>query len=263
MPIAHTRRSCVSAVVLTAAAACLSINLAAPAAAQTDLLEVGVWLDDTGDGAVEIYPCGDRLCGRIVWLKNPINSQGKPLHDAYNPDAALRSRPICGLPMLRDLRRMNDGSWDFGTVYDPKKGSQHEAAIKLLRPDRLQLTGFGLGRLLSKSFIWTRAPAELELCTAPAGQAKQGAAPAAKPNGAAGVKQKASDPAKAKATAPKEKSGGTAAAKTDVPVKKKAAATEGAGAAQPVKAKSPDKPAAKSKTIEAEAGMGVLSRPAP
>ena len=30
----------------------------------------GVWLNDTGQGAIEIRACGESMCGYIVWLKN-------------------------------------------------------------------------------------------------------------------------------------------------------------------------------------------------
>ena len=32
---------------------------------------LGVWIDHTGRGAVEITDCGGKLCGRIVWVKDP------------------------------------------------------------------------------------------------------------------------------------------------------------------------------------------------
>lgn len=181
--------------------------------------EAGLWFDDTGDGAVEITPCGrNLLCGRIVWLKEPINAEGVPKHDKYNPDPSLRARPICGLPILANLQLMTDGTYDNGQVYDPKKGSQHDAAIKLLRADKLQLTGFGLGRLLSKSFVWTRAPADLPLCTgSPAKNAAGTAAPMAAP-----VKPKAAAPGAANA-APASP---PAAASTSTPAKPKAPASD-------------------------------------
>ncbi len=199
-----------------------SVVSSPPAAAQASPPEVGVWYDDTGDGAVEIHPCGTKmLCGRIVWLRNPINAEGEPLHDKYNPDPTMRSRPICGLTILANLIPMTDGSWDRGTVYDPKKGSSHEAAIKLLQRDRLQLTGFGLGRLLSKSFIWTRAPADLSVCTplksAPNGTVQGSAAPKA-PVGNGTLNATSGKPA-------------SSAAATPVPATAPAAASTGPSAA--------------------------------
>lgn len=132
--------------------------------------ETGLWYNHTGKGAVEIRPCAetgtgaDRLCGFIVWLRNPNNSQGKPLTDGYNEDPAKRGRPICGLPVLGSLRPMSDGSWDQGWVYDPEKGQSFDAAIQLRSSDRLVLTGYKGIKFFSKSFVWKRAPDDLPRC---------------------------------------------------------------------------------------------------
>jgi len=45
-------------------------SLVQPAVA--DPLEVGIWYDDTGKGAVKIEICTPTtLCGKIYWLKEP------------------------------------------------------------------------------------------------------------------------------------------------------------------------------------------------
>jgi uncharacterized protein (DUF2147 family) len=54
----------------------------------------GLWFDDTGKGAVEIAPCGPELCGKIAWLRSPIDERGRPLRDANNPDPRRRNQPI-------------------------------------------------------------------------------------------------------------------------------------------------------------------------
>lgn len=149
-------------------------------------IALGIWYDDTGKGAVEIAPCGSKLCGRIVWLKEPISEKtGKPLVDAYNPEEDKRTRPICGLQILGDLARQSDGTWDEGWVYDPKVGKSYDAAITV-QGAKLTLTGYKGVKLFSKSFTWTKAPADLPRCngTGPA-KAETKAAPAAKPTAAA------------------------------------------------------------------------------
>src|SRR3990167_9224402 len=96
---------------------------AAGAAPRGASIELGVWINHTGRGAVEIRPCGtagrdvNRLCGLIVWLKDPNNKRGEPLTDGYNPEPSKRRRPICGLPVLGALQRVEEG-WDNGWVYD-------------------------------------------------------------------------------------------------------------------------------------------------
>ena len=129
--------------------------------------ELGVWYDDSGQGAVEIYICADnanRLCGRIVWLKEPLNAEGVAKHDRYNPDPAYQARPICGLPMLWGLGLMSDGTFDDGKIYDPKTGKTYSASLQLAQADKLTVTGYLGVKMLGKSFTWTRAPADLPRC---------------------------------------------------------------------------------------------------
>lgn len=124
----------------------------------------GVWYDDSGQGAVEIAPCSDRLCGRVVWLKAPLDRTGKPLTDGNNPDARQRQRPICGLPVIGNLRRQTNGAWDEGWIYDPKQGKQFDLELRLRSPEALQVTGYLGVKFLSETFIWRRAPADIKRC---------------------------------------------------------------------------------------------------
>jgi uncharacterized protein (DUF2147 family) len=124
----------------------------------------GLWYDDTGQGAVEIAPCGDRLCGRIVWLKTPVDATGQPLVDDLNPDPARRRQPICGLPVIGDLKRQRNGGWDEGWIYDPKEGKAYDVELRLRSADTLQVTGYLGIKLLSETLIWKRAPDSLKRC---------------------------------------------------------------------------------------------------
>lgn len=165
----------------------LPVMAAAPAAAQSPR-EAGLWYDDTGRGAVELLPCGANLCGRIVWLKDPLNDKGQPLVDRYNPNPARRTTPICGLQIIGGLKPMPEGTWDTGWIYDPKTGSAYDAAIQLQRADQLKVTGYKGVKLFSKSFTWMRAPADLPRCdVAAAGRSATVPAPkkATKPGTAA------------------------------------------------------------------------------
>ncbi len=129
-------------------------------------MEVGIWVDETGDGAVEIAPCGPKLCGRIVWLKQPLDKAGKPLIDDLNPAAAKRKQPICGLQVLGGLQKQNDGSWDQGWVYDPKVGESYDLAVQIKDANHLVITGYQGLKLFSKKFTWTRSASALPSCSA-------------------------------------------------------------------------------------------------
>jgi uncharacterized protein (DUF2147 family) len=141
----------------------------APGAAAPAAPEMGVWIDDTDQGAVEIAPCEGttKLCGRIVWLKAPVDAKGKPFTDGLNPDKSKRSQPICGLQVIGNLVRQKDGSYDAGWIYDPKTGDKFDLTIKMKSPDVLAVTGYVGIKLLSETFTWKRAPANppLALCS--------------------------------------------------------------------------------------------------
>lgn len=124
----------------------------------------GLWMTDDGLGAVEIAPCGDKRCGRIVWMKNPLDARGKLQQDVNNPNDDLKTRPICGSEIINGLVRQSDQSWDVGTIYDPKDGDDHDVAAKLKSANELVITGYEGTKWLSKSFIWKRAPADLNRC---------------------------------------------------------------------------------------------------
>ena len=124
----------------------------------------GLWYDDTGEGVVEIAPCGDKLCGRIVWLKAPSDAAGRPLVDDLNPDPARRRQPICGLYVIGELKRQQNGTWDQGWIYDPKEGKAYDVELKLRAADTLQVTGYLGIKFLSETLIWKRAPDNLKRC---------------------------------------------------------------------------------------------------
>ena len=117
----------------------------------------GLWLSQDGDGKLEIYQAGDTFEARIVWLKDPLWN-GTPKIDVHNPDAALRSRPILGLVILRDLHRTGDPNvYKGGRIYDPKSGKTYDCQITFRR-DTLGLRGFILGLpFLGRTAVWSRA----------------------------------------------------------------------------------------------------------
>jgi uncharacterized protein (DUF2147 family) len=167
-----------------------------PAAAAPLPREVGVWIDDTGDGAVKIDVCGNTLCGKIVWLRNPLNDEGKPKHDRHNPEPSQQNRPICGLPVLGDLTSVPEGGFDNGWVYDPKEGKSYSVAIVAQSADQLSVTGYKGIKLLGKTFMWTRSKTDLPSCavlpaSAEPTSAKTNAAAAAGAGAAAATAKKA------------------------------------------------------------------------
>jgi len=85
----------------------------------------GVWLTQDGDAHVRIAGCGDALCGTIVWVKDPIDSEtGRPETDKHNPDPAKRNRSIVGTTIMFGMRPSGAGRWS-GQFYNTRDGQTY------------------------------------------------------------------------------------------------------------------------------------------
>jgi uncharacterized protein (DUF2147 family) len=130
--------------------------LAGGSVAQAPVADVaGVWIDHTGQGAVEIAPCGNRVCGRVVWLKNPEHR-------------SVSGKPICGAQVLGDLRKEGRNVWESGWIYNPEEEERFSAALELANADTLMVTGYLGIKLLGETFTWKRATTSLQSCAASA-----------------------------------------------------------------------------------------------
>jgi uncharacterized protein (DUF2147 family) len=143
-----------SIVLLAATAA----NAQSPAQGPTqDPTPTGFWQDSSGRIQVEIAPCGEQLCGKIVWFKWPNDSQGQPLVDLKNKDPALRTRPLLGLTILDGLRRTGENTWEDGTIYNPEDGESYQADMSIADDGSLQMDAHA--GILGKTLVWTRMDA--------------------------------------------------------------------------------------------------------
>ncbi|KAB2941441.1 MAG: DUF2147 domain-containing protein [Hyphomicrobium sp.] len=104
---------------------------------------LGVWIDHTGRGAVEITRCGEALCGKVVWVADKANAEG------------------CGLEILGNVKPMGDGTYDEGWIYDPDKDAKFDVKLVPQGNGKLTVVGYKGIKLLSQTFTWTRAPDNL------------------------------------------------------------------------------------------------------
>jgi uncharacterized protein (DUF2147 family) len=125
----------------------------------------GLWMTDDGDGAVEIRPCGNELCGYIhAMLRLPHPE--RPALDDRNTNAALRRRPLCGLQVIGGLHAVASGQWGGGWIYDPKAGKTY--GLELTLQDRqLSVHGTLQGTFLGRTVTWSRPTAPPAKCVAP------------------------------------------------------------------------------------------------
>ncbi len=108
---------------------------------------IGIWLDHTGRGAVEISECGGNLCGKVVWIKD--NQAGK----------------ACGVQVIGNVKAVSRGAWDKGWIYDPEYDERYDVAITPLATGKLEVMGYMGVKSLSETMVWTKAPDDISRCT--------------------------------------------------------------------------------------------------
>ena len=112
---------------------------------------LGNWLTESKDGIIQISAASGGIYeGRIVGGNHPGRL------DEKNPDATLRSKPLRGEIILRNLRYDGDGKWSGGAIYEPDTGRSYKCLVQLIAPDSLKVHGYIGISLLGKSQIWTR-----------------------------------------------------------------------------------------------------------
>jgi uncharacterized protein (DUF2147 family) len=123
----------------------------------------GNWNSEDNKAKIEIFRCGERYCGRIVWLGEPDypaddkgGMGGKPRIDRDNPKPELRSRSLLGLQIMGGFGYAGKNTWTGGTIYDPESGKSYKAEMKLKSPSRLELRGYIGIPLFGRSTVWTR-----------------------------------------------------------------------------------------------------------
>lgn len=121
----------------------LAIAALASTAHAADPVE-GQWLVQGGSAKVRVTPCAtdrSKMCGAIVWMKNPTDKAGQPLKDGNNPDAAQRTKPLVGLNMIRDFKPAAPGKWTGGKIYDPGSGKTYGSKMSLNPDGTLKVEG--------------------------------------------------------------------------------------------------------------------------
>jgi uncharacterized protein (DUF2147 family) len=100
---------------------------------------LGTWTSDEEVMHVKFDPCGDALCGNVVWVR---------------PDSDVKAK--VGQRLFYDMRRDGANSWS-GKAVSPSNGSVYLAKISV-EGSNLSLTGCVVNGLICKSAKWRRVP---------------------------------------------------------------------------------------------------------
>ena len=113
----------------------------------------GLWLTENQRSAIRIDRCDDSICGKVAWIiKDGMQT------DSKNPDTALRTRSMCGLPILWGFKNnpKNTKVWEGGNIYKADDGDTYNATISVVDANTLKLRGYKGIPLFGKTQHWKR-----------------------------------------------------------------------------------------------------------
>ncbi len=122
-------------------AALVLMTVVTMARAQAELM--ADWWTPGFNARVRIEPCGDAVCGRIVWL-----------WDETPKDIADKS-PLLGRLVVDRMRAAEPGRWIGGRLYNPQDGRDYRGSLHLQSPTRLVVDGCVL--FICRTQVWRRA----------------------------------------------------------------------------------------------------------
>ena len=149
-------RGDVGAIAASVIAVLLAVTAQTPAAAQSPGL-VGRWASQGFGSIVDFQPCqvdAAAMCGRIRWLWEANDSNGRTRVDGRNPDRSLRTRSLVGIEIIRGFRETAPGVWTGGSLYNPDDGRTYTGTIRL-RQGALHLQGCALN-VFCQTQVWRR-----------------------------------------------------------------------------------------------------------
>ena len=116
---------------------------------------IGYW-QTPGGAILQINPCGQSVCGRLIWFEE-LETATDPILDDNNQDESQRVRPLQGIEMIYGFEKLKRG-WRRGRIYDPTDGETYKSKLTRLADDTLRVEGC-VGPFCKK-FIWQPISAE-------------------------------------------------------------------------------------------------------
>ncbi len=137
----------------------ICLLLAIPAFAEDSIL--GEWTTEGGKSKVEIYQCGNKICAKIIWLKEPVYPEGdidagKEKRNRQSPEVSRQNDPIVGLQIMKGFVKDGENTWKKGTIYDPENGKTYKCNLTMSDPKTLKVRGYIGFSLLGRTTVWTR-----------------------------------------------------------------------------------------------------------
>ena len=116
----------------------------------------GNWYTYGTKSMVKITQCGAGLCGKIVWLRNGLDSEGRPVRDERNLDKQYRTRQVLGLTTFSRLAPSGPKRWS-GLMYNPGDGRTYKGSLTFVSSGAIRVEGCRIGGGPCGTRSWIRA----------------------------------------------------------------------------------------------------------
>ncbi|MDD4848892.1 MAG: DUF2147 domain-containing protein, partial [Bacteroidales bacterium] len=94
------------------------------------------------ESQVEIYKNADgTYSGKIVWMKNPFDKNGKPKTDKKHPNKYWHNHSVIGMDVLQNFEYDEKKNCWNGRGYNPGNGKTYKSKITFETETRLKLRG--------------------------------------------------------------------------------------------------------------------------
>ena len=114
----------------------------------------GIWMTEGSKARVRVAPCGNAICGTVIWLREANGADGLPKRDEKNEDATKQSRPLLGSAVLLSMSPDGETRWK-GRIYNAEDGKTYSASFTITGPSSARLEGC-VAAIFCKSQVWTR-----------------------------------------------------------------------------------------------------------
>lgn len=136
-----------------------NLELTAQKAAAANLTDlVGVWMSENKKQKVRVSYDATRktFTGRLEWMYEDDQSQGRKMLDVNNPNPKLKTRRVTGITFLHSFKYEGDNKFR-GYIYDPVSGKEYRCLLTI-RPDRktAEIRGYILIPLIGRTEIATK-----------------------------------------------------------------------------------------------------------
>ena len=122
----------------------LLLGLAHGAVPPADMALLGRWWNSDGTVAVDVTPCGARLCGKVVYAERKQQDKARRAGVAQ----------MLGLAVMRNFQGAGPGHWK-GTVFVPERNREFRSTITRLASDQVKVEGCML-YILCQHETWKR-----------------------------------------------------------------------------------------------------------